>query len=195
MGTRHLTVVIKHNKIKLAQYGQWDGYFNGQGVNFVEFIKDNLTTSYGLDKFNENIDLLKEIREETLQSYIKQWEELNKNKEFYLPFESTLPQFCRDTGTNILKIIQHLDKWEFGKKKYPVYICKDFSWCEYIYCINLDNNEVYMLTNNDFTGTGQKACPLVDETYKGFKCWYSSKIKDLPSIKTIQKYNKSINLD
>ena len=195
MGTRHLTVVIKHNKIKLAQYGQWDGYFDGQGVNFIEFVKDNLTTSYGLDKFNENIDLLKPVNEETVNKCIERLQEINKNKEFMLPFEFTLPQFCRDTGTNILKIIQHLDKWEFGKKKYPVYLTNEYTWCEYIYCINLDTNEVYMLTNNDFTGTGQKACPLIDETYKGFNCWYSSKIKDLPSIKTIQKYNKSINLD
>ena len=42
MGTRHLTVVIKDNEIKLSQYGQWDGYFIYTGVKFLEFVKGKL---------------------------------------------------------------------------------------------------------------------------------------------------------
>jgi hypothetical protein len=31
MGTRNLTIVIADKKIKVAQYGQWDGYIEGNG--------------------------------------------------------------------------------------------------------------------------------------------------------------------
>ena len=30
MGTRHLTAVVLNGDFKVAQYGQWDGFTNGQ---------------------------------------------------------------------------------------------------------------------------------------------------------------------
>jgi len=40
MGTRHLIVVKKDNEIKVAQYGQWDGYPSGQGVSILKFLRN-----------------------------------------------------------------------------------------------------------------------------------------------------------
>lgn len=41
MGTRNLTMVIdRKGEIKVAQYGQWDGYPSGQGATILEFAKD-----------------------------------------------------------------------------------------------------------------------------------------------------------
>ena len=45
MGTRNLTIVRnKEGIIRVAQYGQWDGYPEGQGITALNFIKnkDNL---------------------------------------------------------------------------------------------------------------------------------------------------------
>ena len=40
MGTRNLTLVKdKEGKTKVAQYGQWDGYPEGQGSTILNFIK------------------------------------------------------------------------------------------------------------------------------------------------------------
>ena len=39
MGTRNLTCVIKDGKYRVAQYGQWDGYPEGQGMNILNFLK------------------------------------------------------------------------------------------------------------------------------------------------------------
>ena len=38
MGTRNLTVVKYKDEYKIAQYGQWDGYPNGQGVTILSFL-------------------------------------------------------------------------------------------------------------------------------------------------------------
>ena len=40
MGTRSLTVVVHNNEVKVAQYGQWDGYPKGQGKTLLSFLKD-----------------------------------------------------------------------------------------------------------------------------------------------------------
>ena len=49
MGTRHLICVVKDNEYKLAQYGQWDGYPEGQGVNILRFLRD-----FDRDVFEKN---------------------------------------------------------------------------------------------------------------------------------------------
>jgi len=38
MGTRNLTVVIYKGKPCIAQYGQWDGYPQGQGYTILDFL-------------------------------------------------------------------------------------------------------------------------------------------------------------
>jgi hypothetical protein len=39
MGTRNLTRVICDGKTKVAQYGQWDGYPEGQGKTVLNFLR------------------------------------------------------------------------------------------------------------------------------------------------------------
>jgi hypothetical protein len=38
MGTRHLIAAKIDGVYKLAQYGQWDGYPDGQGVAVLDFL-------------------------------------------------------------------------------------------------------------------------------------------------------------
>ena len=38
MGTRHLIAAVIDGDFKIAQYGQWDGYPEGQGVDVLDFI-------------------------------------------------------------------------------------------------------------------------------------------------------------
>src|SRR5574337_1233174 len=38
MGTRNLTAVMMNGEYKVAQYGQWDGYPEGQGKTILEFL-------------------------------------------------------------------------------------------------------------------------------------------------------------
>lgn len=184
MGTRHLTVIVKDNKIKLSQYGQWDGYFSVQGERFMNFVKDNLQKSTKF--FNERVDALEEVNQKYYDEVIKHYEEINKNNKFAMPFEVMLPQFSRDTGTRILDIINHISVYDLDNKKFPISLCLDPSWCEFVYVINLDTEEVYMLTNWEFKGKPEEVPELISKTYK-MDCCYKSTIKDLPEISEIKK--------
>lgn len=53
MGTRHLICVVNKNKYILANYGQWDGYQSGQGVDILKF----LTNEFEKDLFLEKMKL------------------------------------------------------------------------------------------------------------------------------------------
>ena len=51
MGTRNLTIILKNNKHKVAQYCQWDGYPDGQGLVAYNLLKGNLAViEQSLDK-------------------------------------------------------------------------------------------------------------------------------------------------
>lgn len=192
MGTRNLTVIIKDNKIKLSQYGQWDGYFECTGTKFVNFIRENLS-GYRLQNFKERVDLLRSIDAGQMETLTMAYNEQKKNKEFLQPFNLMFPQLSRDTGVDILNLIMGLDKYEFnGEQGFPIRIMNS-DWVEFIYIINLDTDEVYMLTSHEFTGEPIETCPLVKKLY-GDCCWYKSKIKSLPSARTILKHYKQIGL-
>ena len=45
MGTRNLTAVYIDGEYKVAQYGQWDGYPEGQGMTALTFLRDKMDTN------------------------------------------------------------------------------------------------------------------------------------------------------
>ena len=208
MGTRHLTVVIKDNEIKLSQYGQWDGYFTYSGTKFLEFVKENLQSKskkkqkYRIETFGEKIDTLKKVDEKTYQEFIAIKDKygfdntLNKSQ-FAVPFDIMFPQFSRDTGIRILDIINRIQPYMFNPNyKFPVILDFDGVGCtEFVNVINLDTQEIYMLTSHEFKGVPLSTCELVENVYRHHDCWYKSSIRDIPSIAKIKKYKESIGLD
>lgn len=208
MGTRHLTVVIKDNEIKLSQYGQWDGYFTYTGVKFLEFVKENLQSKskkkqkYRIETFGEKIDTLKKVDEKTYQEFIAIKDKygfdntLNKSQ-FAIPFNIMFPQFSRDTGVEILDIIMKIHAYMFNPNyKFPVVLDFDGVGCiEFVNVINLDTQEIYMLTSHEFKGVPLSTCELVESVYEHHDCWYKSSIRDIPPIYKIKKYKESIGLD
>ena len=208
MGTRHLTVVIKDNEIKLSQYGQWDGYFTYTGTKFLEFVKENLQSKskkeqkYRIKTFGEKIDTLQKVDEKTYQKFIAIKDKygfdntLNKSQ-FAIPFDIMFPQFSRDTGVEILDIIMKIHTYMFNPNyKFPVILDFDGVSCtEFVNVINLDTEEIYMLTTHEFKGVPLSTCGLVENVYRHHDCWYKSSIRDIPSIAKIKKYKESIGLD
>lgn len=187
MGTRNLTVVIKDNQIKLSQYGQWDGYFRVTGRKFINFVKETY-----LGDFSKKIDILKGCDSSFIEELENNFNQ--ENKGFFTPFLVAFPQFNRDTGADILNYIDSIKEYAFPKNKYfPVYIEEDSSWCEFIYILDLDTETVYLLTNHDFTGA-KETPDFIKEKYRGFYCWYTSKVEDLPSVEEIQKISDELEL-
>lgn len=139
MGTRHLIIVRSNNKIKVAQYGQWDGYLTGQGVTIQNFLKNNFK---GLHVFKHQIDACSFVSNayiDRLNSKI-----LGHNKDLITFDESDklrvkLPEYHRDTGAKILDLI---NSGNVCHLKNDLDFIKDGLFCEYSYVIDLDLNEV-----------------------------------------------------
>jgi hypothetical protein len=134
MGTRNLTMVQKNNEIKVAQYGQWDGYPSGQGVTILDFCSKK-----------ENIEKLKKKLYEVRFLDQNEIEKINlklkdKDHKTLVLFETF---WGRNIGGEILKNIIDaqtsiglINNFSFGY---------DSLFCEWAYCVNLDTEklEVY----------------------------------------------------
>lgn len=153
MGTRNLTMVISEGKTRVAQYGQWDGYPEGQGKTILGFLKKS-----DLDLFRKR---LKKVSFLSRKAISKKWQEcMVKVKDQWDEgmtadlFRDKYPELSRDTGSEVLQLIytgkanKLIDNSDF------IY---DSLWCEWAYVIDLDKKvlEVYSsycqnpLTEND----------------------------------------------
>jgi hypothetical protein len=122
MGTRHSqTVITKEGEVKIRQYGQWDGYPSGQGVNILRYLKTG-----NLKKYQKNLANIIEATEEDIAI-------VNADKDW----KESYPHMSRDCGSKIHKLI------EKGKVKFVNFIDESEAnfWCEGFYTINFQTNE------------------------------------------------------
>lgn len=155
MGTRNLTMVRYKNQYKVAQYGQWDGYPEGQGVKVLNFLKTaNLNkfkkqlnkTTFNLPKayekkvdkiFNKVNNLCRENREY----------DTNKILHNLTPTEQFIYRCStRDTCAGILGVIYTApDNIKEIRLSNELEFAGDSLFCEWAYLVDLDRNvlEVY----------------------------------------------------
>ena len=143
MGTRNLTMVIdKEGETKVAQYGQWDGYPDGQGATALDFLHN-----CDLEKLNEKLNELKWFTQDELKQLYS-----DEN------WRSKFPWLSRDLGADILNAI-YFGKYEegssfSGKRIIECNVDKvinsekfagDSLFCEWAYVIDLQKGtfEVY----------------------------------------------------
>ena len=141
MGTRNLTCVYLDGEYKVAQYGQWDGYPEGQGMTCLKFVRDEMDEK----KFKEHV----RIRRFASNSYLRDlgetygavngWMSLDDSKRL----RDNWPQFSRDTAAEILLMIQN-DHVSLLLKN-DITFAADSLFCEWAYVIDLDKRtfEVY----------------------------------------------------
>ena len=154
MGTRNLTMVVSNNQTKVAQYGQWDGYPEGQGATALK-IMSKIIADGKLSEFKEKVDKLSWLTQEQI-------DELNKEAD---PFEKH-PYLSRDWAAQILEAVMYdtLTKEKGFMQDEDVTIpakivglvnkekfAQDSLFCEWGYVIDLDKNtfEVYKGFNKE----------------------------------------------
>jgi hypothetical protein len=184
MGTRNLTMVFHEKKMKLAQYGQWDGYPDGNGVKVLNFLK-----TVDLDVFKKklnNIRFATEKDEKEIEEYLETigckdgWMN-SEQAELYHQMYSYL---SRDIGANILNLIyrSHDEVMVHDQTEFAA----DSLFCEWAYLINLDKNtlEVYQGFNKKPLGKTQrfKYLEKPEEQYKPIRCVKTFKLDSLPTV-------------
>lgn len=133
MGTRHLIAVQVGGEYKIAQYGQWDGYPSGQGLDVLKFLN-----TYSRDAFIEKVRAASFATKEDFEAIdqrvkdegIKDWAEV-------------WPHLSRDAGAKILQMVN--DAPAGIKLRNSIGFAGDSLFCEWAYVIDFDANvlEVY----------------------------------------------------
>jgi len=121
MGTRHYQIVIdKEGTDRVRQYGQWDGYPEGQGVDILTFLR-----SKNLKEYQHNLEKIPQITET---------QRLVVNRDENWP--DTYPWLSRDCGSRIHQMILE------DKVPYVVLTSQQEanSWCEGFYTIDFQKN-------------------------------------------------------
>ncbi len=155
MGTRHLIAICIDGKYPIAQYGQWDGYPEGQGVNILGALRKTKL----IDLKNGALRAVPHTEETLRQVYIdlgidpdSEWinmEDARKVNEAY-------PQLDRSMGAGIIDFVAN------SSDSYPVVLDLDFAqdslFCEWAYVIDFDTNtfEVYKGFNHEPLTEGER---------------------------------------
>lgn len=106
MGTRNLTKVIDSNGvIKVAQYGQWDGYPSGQGLNALYHATAHRAIEAGLAK-------VRWATEKELSEIYSKFDKMNQlGTDDFKNFNLLYPNLTRDTCADILGVVA----WSIGE--------------------------------------------------------------------------------
>jgi hypothetical protein len=152
MGTRHVIKVIYNKETKVAQYGQWDGYPDGQGITILEFFD----VEGNIDKLKNKLSHVRfydekkdEAFADTVDSEMHHWKHrgaLHKtaNQIWFESFKT------REIGAEILNNIAESDMDDIILFDDSDFI-GDLS-CEWAYVIDLDINEIFIHHANGVDG-------------------------------------------
>lgn len=145
MGTRNLTMVIdKEGKTKVAQYGQWDGYPDGQGKTILKF----LTKKEDRERLLSKLSKIRFIDAEGVDNdFITAY---NKNAPSWSnePDNRTQDQMdwfkiyiSRDLGGKILENISNSGKQEILLQDESAF-GNDTLSCEWCYVVSFKDNQL-----------------------------------------------------
>lgn len=134
MGTRHLVAVVLNGEVKVAQYGQWDGYPSGQGETVVKFISRTMR----IRKFKEQVAKCTFLTKEQI---FQTWKEFGADESGFVSMDISrkhaekYPALSRDVGAEILKLVQ---SGKGRKLDNAIEFAADSLFCEFAYVLDLD---------------------------------------------------------
>lgn len=193
MGTRSLTCVFLDGEYKVAQYGQWDGYPEGQGMTCLEFLQQ-----MNREKFVEKLRALKFAP----VGYVEGIYDAFGAEDGMISISDAdkilkqFPQFHRDTAADILKMIEGGSICKYLKNSFD--FAADSLFCEWAYVIDLDSNtfEVYKGFNKEPLAESDRFCSLEaknkkdwrETQYHPVKLFVEWSLDDLPSKEDFLEY-------
>ena len=203
MGTRHLIAVQYKNEYKIAQYGQWDGYLEGQGSCILKF----LTEDFNKEKFIEGLLKCEWISKEMMDA---RWAEfgVDSNDSFVdykvaNKFTDKYPELSRDAGYKILDIVQNAKEKLYLQN--DINFVYDGLYCEFAYVIDLDKNtfesycgfQKYKLDKSErFYKESSREYKSISQEYYGSKLIKAYNLNDLPTEeKYLEECSKILEYD
>jgi len=155
MGTRNLTKVIDGNgEVKVAQYGQWDGYPSGQGLSALYHARNAHAISASLP-------YVRFVSEDEANALMAGYDFANGN------FSRDFPSLSRDTGADILGVIVYsagevplIDNREFEN---------DDLFCEGVYTIDFQTNSFISKFGDNHVLFPLDNLPTNDEYLEAFR--------------------------
>lgn len=142
MGTRNITAVFAGRKYRVAQYGQWDGYPEGQGATVLSFLR-----KADLKAFKAKAMKTKMVDAATIQRWYQE-AGAPRDAEFIsmdvvARFRTAHPTFDRDMGADVLKFVA--DSPPGVELQNSIDFVGDSLFCEWAYVVDLDKGtfEVY----------------------------------------------------
>ena len=187
MGTRHLICIFLKGEYKVTQYGQWDGYPDGQGKEVLEFLK-NQDKVKRLKINLSRVRFIDDKKDKTfLDSYSKNTPDWSNELDNRTPeqkhwFETYI---TRDLGAKILNSIADSKDKEILLKD-GIDFAEDSLFCEWAYVIDFDKDvlEVYKGFNrNKLDKTERFYGAKGKEGYEPIKFEKSYNLNDLPTVK------------
>ena len=131
MGTRNLTAVYVDGEYKVAQYGQWDGYPEGQGMTCLTFARNFLANKADREAFADKVRACSWITKEEIDSINDQIRSGGIKK-----WSLIWPELSRDTCSEILELVA---RSENGLKlQNNIDFAADSLFCEWAWVIDLD---------------------------------------------------------
>lgn len=171
MGTRNLTCVILDNEFKVAQYGQWDGYLDGQGTTIMKFLED-----VDREKFTSALRACRFLSEEEVMATWTACGADPANPMVSLDIaevhDRRFPGLSRDTGAKVLTLIQDGTVRELDDQHG---FAGDSLSCEYAYVLDCDNGylEIYRGFNRGPLSPDERffGYPTDNAGYHPIKLW------------------------
>ena len=185
MGTRNVTIVIQKQEVKIAQYGQWDGYPEGQGITLLSFLSEpsnveKLKQILPKVRFQNEDDLTKQ--EEFMKSIgVKNgWMDKDQAEKF----KENYPLQHRDVGGAILETLVNDQKSEEIVLVNAYEFAGDSLFCEWVYVVDLDKNSLEVYRGFNTTGITKEdrfyKLHKQENTYYPVKIIQSFSLDDLP---------------
>jgi hypothetical protein len=143
MGTRNATIVILNNEVKIAQYGQFDGYPSGVGIDILSYLGNPKNQQ----DLKENLPFVRFVEQKELDDFYKSigiGDEKFLNNDAARLFNQRYPLVHRENAGKILNLV---GESETGKElevinKYNFVDSSDGFSCVWAYVVDFDKNQL-----------------------------------------------------